>query len=1045
MLLSLLTLALADEPAPVPGLADLHLHQWAEYNYAGEFYAGKADGPASVALAPCGLAFGGGWIGQTPPTTKHGQLGGLLPGDADFLTRMGLTANANDDARQHPPLGWSDRSEYPPFLGWPTSDSVAHQQAWTGWLRLAHEGLPLRWYMTRNPAGDDHFEAEVTGRQVWQALPSFYADYRENMRSAAEEGYAGLNLVVTSLVASANGCRGIVSKQRRKNDPDACYEPNILARQYAAAESWAERNRDWAEIVTTPEQARQVIEQGRLAVVLSLESSDVLREYVTRIKAVDAEHPAWSKESVMQALRSVLDEMPRVSTLGLTHQLDNPFGGGAVVALDLFALNRQRVVPPEGGEPPEEPRVMRDPALLSRGNEDRVKNAETYAKLWYERTLSATGKRPVQLPTFARAVLTPRRAVTSYASTTWPAADGDERAFPRKADGQGPYVAKNRYGLSYHGELLLEVMAERHMPVDLSHASDALVRDMQGWFAERRAGGLPVPQVYLSHAYPRDIDATPNELHVATETLAWVAREGGVAGVRPGDDHVLTARIQPRMPDLARILEETSCQGTSVATLAFAATLRAAGGGADQPPLALAFGTDLNGFINQPGPTGGPRIAYEAAPCSGIAANVGSEVGTRGLAHVGLLPTLLLEMQATHRSGRLDRPGGSDKEHALLADTLSNLSQGADSYVRMWTRAYGHDEIRGLPTSSVPATHLPRPLEGRPVGRLDVALPFFRAIEGLLPYVTTADRGSAVLFLPQLPTNLGLLVGWKTWGMQRPRKIWRPEWKRCKQAWGARACGDLEQDMRAAERPWVNPLNRSRTWGLTWDREFLGDHREFGAWIRRLGSDGGGSGDVSGHLGGVASATRSWLLDTTDLHKGHDHLACLDDRTFAEAPVPTLSVGNDQWMRCRLNDPLHAGQCDGAELPSEWAWRDGDPLLPDNEGRPVSCYCDLLSSLKRGVDEAGADATFAPSARDEYILALCTQSMDARRPSGGRPVLTPPSGPTGPGVPRSLDPNQGPASTELLPSPEELPTSPEIPSSWDNPDDARSRGRATAW
>ncbi|MCY1075025.1 membrane dipeptidase [Archangium lansingense] len=139
---------------------------------------------------------------------------------------------------------------------WPRWDTIAHQQSWEGWLRQAHQG--------------------------------------------------GMSLVVVSLVSNGFLCK-VLPYQNLKRPCDEMADVEVqlqMARDFDA-------RTDWAEIALSPAHARQIIGAGKLALVLSIETSKL---FGTK---------DW---------RSELDRFyaQGVRSLQPVHQLDNRFGGAAL-------------------------------------------------------------------------------------------------------------------------------------------------------------------------------------------------------------------------------------------------------------------------------------------------------------------------------------------------------------------------------------------------------------------------------------------------------------------------------------------------------------------------------------------------------------------------------------------------------------------------------------------------------------------------------------------------------------------------------------------
>ncbi len=112
---------------PVEGFADFHIHQMAEYAYAGAWYHGSHQGAESSALSKC---TGGSIFGGDHARTIFGPLN-------EFL---GKVPGSDGDTGWH----FYKKYGYPDYTGWPRWDTIAHHQVWEGHLQQAHEaGLNL--------------------------------------------------------------------------------------------------------------------------------------------------------------------------------------------------------------------------------------------------------------------------------------------------------------------------------------------------------------------------------------------------------------------------------------------------------------------------------------------------------------------------------------------------------------------------------------------------------------------------------------------------------------------------------------------------------------------------------------------------------------------------------------------------------------------------------------------------------------------------------------------------------------------------------------
>lgn len=226
------SLALAQTPAPSPipktsglpvtGFADLHLHHTMQLSaFGGGWYWGSHDGPESVALQPCdgGKQHARQQLSKIP----FGRCidSGLIPkltkfADKNFPNLVGKSTGAGD-VGLHP----SRKNGYPAFDGWPRWDSIGHQQAWSGWLREAHQH--------------------------------------------------GLNLVVTQATDFGPLCNLIPPENRQF----ACDEMTNVDIQLNAEIEFAQNNSSWVEIALTPADARRIIRANKLALVLGIETSDL--------------------------------------------------------------------------------------------------------------------------------------------------------------------------------------------------------------------------------------------------------------------------------------------------------------------------------------------------------------------------------------------------------------------------------------------------------------------------------------------------------------------------------------------------------------------------------------------------------------------------------------------------------------------------------------------------------------------------------------------------------------------------------------------------
>lgn len=192
------------------GFADLHNHQFAYLGFGGMAFHGRAFGDMADALPWCDYArFGGIPIPNNP---IHGP-GGILD----------VVGQVMANSYGHGGLGIGHKvGGYPQFDGWPRWDSVTHQAVYEDWLRRAVDG--------------------------------------------------GLRLMVMLAVNSEYMC-GLVNGTLSCNDMQAVDRQLDAAKEMEAYidQKSGGAGQGWYRIVYTPEQARDVIASGNLAVVLGIE------------------------------------------------------------------------------------------------------------------------------------------------------------------------------------------------------------------------------------------------------------------------------------------------------------------------------------------------------------------------------------------------------------------------------------------------------------------------------------------------------------------------------------------------------------------------------------------------------------------------------------------------------------------------------------------------------------------------------------------------------------------------------------------------------
>lgn len=234
----------------------------------------------------------------------------------------------------------------------------------------------------------------------------------------------------------------------------------------------------------------------------------------------------------------------------------------------------------------------------------------------------------------------------------------------------------NPIGLTSQGEALLREMIRLNMLLDITHLPLVTQRRIYQIVANEYS----YYPLFNSHTRMDPLLTAAGkevlkEFVTTDETLGYVRATGGMLGLRTGEDPMLDYTNPVHGADVAN-----SCDGS---TRSFAQLYQYA----DDRGVGLAFGSDFNGFITQMVPRFGPdacasapsesarqqQAAAQGQPDGDVPAYV-QEFRTKGLAHMGLLPAVIDDMDE------------------LGVDT-SNIRESAERFLQMWNRIY--DPSRG--------------------------------------------------------------------------------------------------------------------------------------------------------------------------------------------------------------------------------------------------------------------------------------------------------------------------------------------------------------
>ncbi|MER6812694.1 Coagulation factor 5/8 type domain-containing protein [Spirillospora sp. NPDC000708] len=183
----------------------------------------------------------------------------------------GIPAWFENFTRKGTPIGSHDTTGWPTFKDWPAYDSYTHEQSWYKWIERSWRAGQR---VLVNQLVDNRTLCEI------YPLKKYPCDEMETIRRQAKATYA-----LQDFIDRENGGAG----------------------------------KGWFRVVTGPQQARRVIEQGKLAVVLGIETSEPFgcREVYGK--------PRCTKADIDRGL----DEVQKlgVSSMFLCHKFDNALCG----------------------------------------------------------------------------------------------------------------------------------------------------------------------------------------------------------------------------------------------------------------------------------------------------------------------------------------------------------------------------------------------------------------------------------------------------------------------------------------------------------------------------------------------------------------------------------------------------------------------------------------------------------------------------------------------------------------------------------------------
>lgn len=527
-----------------------------------------------------------------------------LPDCAELHGKNGskdLIESVANGTTEHDTSGWPD------FKYWPGPDSPTHQMVYYKWLeRSWSAGLRLM----VNLAVNNEVLCKIAGQ-----LPGYTCD--------------DMNTVDKQLVHI---------KQMEQYIDAQCGGPS----------------KGWFRIVYSPEEAREVISRGKLAVILGIEVATIfnIRTDIDRIKS-DKEREAEIKKA-QEIIRTQLDYYYSLGVRSIfpLHGFNNAFGGTAMFVPGIYNLgNKIRNNEHEYFKPCECPTPEEYPDLLS----------------------------PLEVFTYKELSITYPEGSNPFVTSLFNLLGVVLPVYPEYPEGKA-YC--NSRGLTDLGKFFITEMMKRKMIIEIDHMS---FRTLNGYVDDRvHEGVLEIAEdndypLVSSHAAV--VEGKGDEASKSIDEIRRIHRLGGIVApiLIQGDEGIKNKYINgPHCKISSRnwanvykyicdVIEE------------------------DGDFVGVPLSTDVNGFATEPSPRFGekacsgtgeqeneaPKVSYPFAPYAGTGIIDHLRTGNRvfdinydGLANYGLIPDFIQEVRNV----------------GLTDEDLKPLFNSAEAYIRMWEK-----------------------------------------------------------------------------------------------------------------------------------------------------------------------------------------------------------------------------------------------------------------------------------------------------------------------------------------------------------------------
>lgn len=427
---------------------------------------------------------------------------------------------------------------------------------------------------------------------------------------------------------------------------------------------------DWAEIATSPEEARRIIQQGQLAMVLSLEGNFPFCKELPCGEGDD--------ETDRDRVSETLDEYQSLGLVSLqpVAHFDNTFGGTAVFSQALLTLQWLYEEIHRDGD------ISLGEIVEAMPPSTAVSGAELIRVLdQLEQSLGGPPPSSIQSLEDLQDVHALLGMLGGVSGPSCELRNGGG-TMPCGQCLEDKESCRNQLGLTPLGEWLIDELMARGMLIDIAHLSDHGVADVARKIEQRQPRPYPI---YLSHGNPRkaiqdgEFKGRYMEKPSSDDHLELIADVGGVFGQRTGADEMVHTG-------------DTECQGSSTS---FAEALKylVDFGKSKSTPLPVAFAVDMNGMTQQSTPRfvdrtdarterrmrraaclgDGDQQSSQSHPVSDDPATLftdESQLNTHGLGHIGLLGAYVDDLRSI----------------GLPQEYLDVLDSSAESFLRMWER-----------------------------------------------------------------------------------------------------------------------------------------------------------------------------------------------------------------------------------------------------------------------------------------------------------------------------------------------------------------------